>query len=84
MECAKKIETAIRDEIPDLYVLGKPAACVVAFGSRGTVDVLEVGDIMAKRGWHLNGLSKPAAVHIACTVRRAFFGIEMRRKKAPL
>jgi len=31
------------------------------------VDVLEVGDIMAKRGWHLNGLSKPAAVHIACT-----------------
>lgn len=24
---------------------------------------------MSKRGWHLNALSGPAAVHIACTVR---------------
>jgi hypothetical protein len=24
---------------------------------------------MNKRGWHLNGLTDPAAVHIACTVR---------------
>ncbi|KDQ21883.1 hypothetical protein BOTBODRAFT_26291 [Botryobasidium botryosum FD-172 SS1] len=67
VDCARQIETAIRDEIPELYVLGEPAASVVAFGSRGTVDVLEVGDMMSKRGWHLNGLTKPAAVHIACT-----------------
>ncbi|PCH36045.1 PLP-dependent transferase [Wolfiporia cocos MD-104 SS10] len=31
------------------------------------VDVLEVGDKMAKRGWHLNALKGPAAVHIAVT-----------------
>ena len=27
----------------------------------------EVGDQMSKKGWHLNILSGPAAVHIACT-----------------
>ena len=32
------------------------------------MDVLEVGDAMSKRGWHLNGVSGPPAVHIACTV----------------
>lgn len=32
------------------------------------VNVLEVGDSMSKRGWHLNALTGPAAVHIACTV----------------
>jgi hypothetical protein len=43
---------------------------VVAFGSKHpNVNVLEVGDAMSLRGWHLNGLSDPPAVHIACTVR---------------
>ncbi|KAF8585929.1 PLP-dependent transferase [Ramaria rubella] len=67
--CTKKIETAIANEIPELYVLGKPPASVVAFGSNNPVSLnaLEVGDAMGKRGWHLNGLSDPPAVHIACT-----------------
>lgn len=64
---AKTIETAIRDEIPELQILGKPVASVVAFRSR-LVNVLQVGDFMRKRGWHLNALQGPAAVHIACTV----------------
>lgn len=67
---ARKIADAITDDIPELYVLGNPPASVVAFGSRNpTVDPLEVGDGMRKRGWHLNGLSAPKSVHIACTVR---------------
>ncbi|KAG8895000.1 hypothetical protein FRB99_000824 [Tulasnella sp. 403] len=66
--CAKTIEAAIRETIPELYVLGEPAASVVAFGSQNsTVNVLEVGDIMAAKGWDLNGLANPPAVHIACT-----------------
>jgi len=66
--CAKTIEAAIRNDFPDLYVLGEPAASVVAFGSKSaSVNVLEVGDLMSSKGWHLNGLSNPAAVHIACT-----------------
>ncbi|TDL15304.1 PLP-dependent transferase [Rickenella mellea] len=66
--CAKRIAAAITADIPELYVLGKPPASCVAFATRHPkLNVLEVGDLMAKRGWHLNALSKPAAVHIACT-----------------
>ncbi|KAI0066015.1 PLP-dependent transferase, partial [Artomyces pyxidatus] len=65
---AKTIERRIKAEIPELYILGKPPASVVAFGSRRPdISVLEVGDKMSKKGWHLNALQNPAAVHIACT-----------------
>ncbi|KAI5116500.1 hypothetical protein M0805_009925 [Coniferiporia weirii] len=66
--CAQIIARAIRDDIPELYVLGSPPASCVAFAARDPrVNVLAVGDAMSARGWHLNGLSKPAALHIACT-----------------
>lgn len=76
---ARTIASRIRAEIPELRILGDPPASVVAFASAydapnaskrkdvRKVNVLEVGDKMGKRGWHLNGLSGPAAVHIACT-----------------
>ncbi|THH12743.1 hypothetical protein EW146_g7415 [Bondarzewia mesenterica] len=65
---AKSIERAIKSDVPELYVLGNPPASVVAFSSRRPdVNVLAVGDAMAKKGWHLNALQNPPAVHIACT-----------------
>jgi len=68
MGAAKTIQAAITHEIPDLYVLGRPLASVIAFGSRSReVDIMEVGDAMSTKGWHLNALSNPPAVHIACT-----------------
>ncbi|KAI0745932.1 PLP-dependent transferase [Earliella scabrosa] len=76
LESCKKIVTAaktiahrIRTEIPELRVLGNPPASVVAFAPAhgATFNVLEVGDAMSKKGWHLNAISNPAAVHIACT-----------------
>jgi len=67
--CAKKIETAVRTEIPELYILGNPPASCIAFASsdENVLNVLAVGDRMSKRGWHLNALSQPAGLHIACT-----------------
>jgi len=66
---ARKISEAIRTSISELYVVGDPPASVVAFASKHpNVDVMEVGDIMNKRGWHLNALLDPKAIHIACTV----------------
>ncbi|KAG9097858.1 hypothetical protein FRC06_007111, partial [Ceratobasidium sp. 370] len=61
VECRKKIEKAIREDIPELRVLGKPVASVVAFASAesslgAAINVLEVGDSMSRRGWHLNAL----------------------------
>lgn len=64
---AKKIEGAVR-EMPELTVLGKPLASVVAIASAGKVNIYDVGDHMSKRGWHLSAIAgdRPA-VHIACT-----------------
>ncbi|KAJ8596595.1 PLP-dependent transferase [Rhizopogon salebrosus TDB-379] len=68
VSCARTIANTITNSIPDLYVLGSPPASVVAFASKSLeLNIHEVGDAMSKRGWHLNALSGPAAVHIACT-----------------
>jgi sphinganine-1-phosphate aldolase len=66
--CTRLIANTITSSIPELYVLGSPPASVVAFASKDKdVNVYEIGDKMSKRGWHLNALSGPAALHIACT-----------------
>ncbi|KAG1715776.1 hypothetical protein ID866_1400 [Astraeus odoratus] len=66
--CARKIANAITTRIPTLYVLGSPPSSVVAVASRDKdVDVLEVGDAMGKRGWHLNAITEPKGLHITCT-----------------
>ena len=70
---AQTIARAVTEEIPELYILGKPPASCVAFASKHPrVNVLAVGDRMSARGWHLNGLQKPAGLHIACTVSSFF------------
>jgi sphinganine-1-phosphate aldolase len=70
---------AIRDGIaavPQLRVLGDPL-WVVAFAS-GTVDVYQVLEHMTRRGWSLNGLHKPAAVHLCVTLRHTEPGVAER------
>jgi sphinganine-1-phosphate aldolase len=79
---ARRIANAIVSQIPSLYVLGSPPASVVAFASRdpSVVNVMEVGDRMNERGWHLNavgsvggrGAEGVMAVHIAVTVSGHF------------
>ncbi|KAF9780793.1 pyridoxal phosphate-dependent transferase [Thelephora terrestris] len=65
----RKIAHGIKTEIPELYILGNPPVSVVAFGAKkgSGINILKVGDTMGKKGWHLNALQKPAAVHIAVT-----------------
>ncbi|PJF17985.1 hypothetical protein PSACC_02295 [Paramicrosporidium saccamoebae] len=57
----------IIEHTEDLFIFGKPASSVVAFGS-STLNVYAINDEMSHRGWHLNALQNPAAVHIACTM----------------
>jgi sphinganine-1-phosphate aldolase len=65
---AKKIERGIRQNLsPDLHIMGNPITSVVAFSSK-TLNIYDVGDRMTHRGWELNGLQKPPALHIACTM----------------
>ncbi|KAI0302679.1 PLP-dependent transferase [Russula brevipes] len=65
---AKTIQHSIQTSFPELCILGRPQASVVAFGSRTqNLNILEVGDRMSKKGWHLNALQNPPGLHLACT-----------------
>lgn len=51
----------------DLYVLGNPIVSVVAFSSK-TLDIYDIADAMSDKGWHLNSLQNPPAIHVAVTL----------------
>ena len=63
---AKKIACAIHEH-PDLEIIGNPLVSVVAFTS-STLDVYDIADGMSAKGWHLNSLQSPPAIHIAVTL----------------
>ncbi len=82
-EAARRIlETGarIRDgvaAIPGLRVLGDPL-WVTAFAADDGLDVYQVMENMSHRGWSLNGLQRPAAVHLAVTLRHTVPGVADR------
>jgi sphinganine-1-phosphate aldolase len=63
--------------IPGLRVLGDPL-WVTAFAADGGLDVFQIMENMARRGWSLNGLQRPAAVHMAITLRHTLPGVADR------
>jgi sphinganine-1-phosphate aldolase len=75
LETAATVREGI-GRIPGLTVIGDPL-WVIAFGS-DTVDIYRVADAMAERGWSLNGLQRPAAVHLAVTLRHTRPGVADR------
>jgi sphinganine-1-phosphate aldolase len=71
VSASRHFAAQIKQRFPtDLYVLGDPKISVVAFASRdpARLNIHAVGDAMGKKGWHLNGLANPAALHMAFTV----------------
>jgi sphinganine-1-phosphate aldolase len=66
----KQIETAIREKpelASDLKVIGRPLVSVVSFLSN-TLDIYDIADGMSSKGWHLNALQNPPAIHVAVTL----------------
>jgi sphinganine-1-phosphate aldolase len=67
---AKKIAEAIQENpglSGDLEVIGRPLSSVVAFRSK-SVNIYDIADAMSVRGWHLNSLQSPPAIHVAVTL----------------
>jgi len=67
---AKKIADAIKDTPSlsgELEILGKPLVSVVAFTARN-LNVYDIADGMSGKGWHLNALQNPPAIHVAVTM----------------
>jgi glutamate/tyrosine decarboxylase-like PLP-dependent enzyme len=52
--------------IPELRVLGRPWFNV-AFATDGELDIYHVNDHLASKGWRLNGLQLPPALHFCVT-----------------
>jgi glutamate/tyrosine decarboxylase-like PLP-dependent enzyme len=61
------------ERMPELEVVGDPL-WIVAFRSP-TLDVYRIMDTMSARGWSLNGLHRPPAVHLAVTLRHTEPGV---------
>lgn len=51
----------------ELEILGNPLVSVVAFRSRN-LNIYDIADAMTARGWHLNALQNPPAIHVALTL----------------
>jgi glutamate/tyrosine decarboxylase-like PLP-dependent enzyme len=64
------------EQTPDLVVLGDPLF-VLAFSSP-TLNIYQVLDFMAGRGWSLNGLHHPPAIHLCVTLRHTQPGVAQR------
>jgi sphinganine-1-phosphate aldolase len=56
-------------KIDCLEVIGRPEMSVVAFKSiqPDVLNIYKVNDLLSARGWHLNALQRPAALHICFT-----------------
>lgn len=71
MGAAKQFEIAIREDpvlSANLEVIGNPEVSVVAFASKNVgIDTYDLADGMSAKGWHLNALQDPPAIHVAFT-----------------
>lgn len=66
MDTAAKIRKAV-SEIEGIHIVGHAQAMIVAFGST-KFSIYMLADKMGHRGWSLNTLQRPAAVHICVTL----------------
>lgn len=67
---AKKIADAIEASPTlqgELAIMGRPLVSVVAFYSK-TLNIYDIADGMSAKGWHLNALQDPPAIHVAVTL----------------
>jgi sphinganine-1-phosphate aldolase len=62
MDASKKLIKGIND-IPELYIIGKPVMSVFSFTS-DKIDIYNLGDVMDRKGWHLDRIQFPNALHM--------------------
>ncbi len=62
MDASEKLIEGI-NQIPELYIIGKPVMSVFSFTS-DKIDIYQLGDRMDKKGWHLDRIQFPNALHM--------------------
>lgn len=69
----RKLESSIREHpslSSTLIILGQPLVSVVAFTTtpKSEIDIYDIHDALSARGWSLNALQSPPAIHVAVTL----------------
>lgn len=72
LETASQIKQGVRG-IPELQLCGDPLF-VIAFVSE-SLDIFQIMEHMTRKGWGLNGLHSPPAVHLCVTLRHTQPGV---------
>ncbi len=62
MDASKRLIKGI-NQIPELYIIGKPVISVFSFTS-DKIDIYQLGDALDKKGWHLDRIQFPNALHM--------------------
>lgn len=68
MENADRIREGIR-AIPELEIIGNPVCSLVSYRSKDPVNcnIFAIGDKMQEKGWHIDRLQHPDALHAMIT-----------------
>ncbi|OPL11348.1 MAG: sphingosine-1-phosphate lyase [delta proteobacterium MLS_D] len=67
MEATQRLLDGING-MPELEVIGSPSASVFSYRSVDRkVNIYAVGDLMEKKGWHIDRLQRPEALHAMVT-----------------
>ena len=68
MENAERVRSGIR-AIPELEIVGDPVCSLVSYRSKDPVNcnIFAVGDLMQEKGWHIDRLQHPDALHAMIT-----------------
>jgi glutamate/tyrosine decarboxylase-like PLP-dependent enzyme len=77
-ETATAIRAGISETCPELAFIGDSVFVVALRAADDELDIYRVNDAMTARGWALNGLHRPAAVHLAVTLRHTQPGVAER------
>ncbi|XP_047510028.1 uncharacterized protein LOC125052958 isoform X4 [Pieris napi] len=64
-------------KIKGIFIFGKPATTVIAFGSK-QFDIFKMADLLHKKGWSLNALQFPSGIHICVTHAHTAEGVAER------
>jgi glutamate/tyrosine decarboxylase-like PLP-dependent enzyme len=78
LEVADTIKAGLRADFAELSIIGDPLFVIAFASTDDSLDVFRVYDAMTRRGWALNGLHRPAAVHICLTLRHTQPGVAER------
>ena len=78
LEVADAVKAGLRSDFPELRIFGDPLFVIAFASADDTLDIFRVLDAMTRRGWSLNGLHRPAAVHLCVTLRHTQGGVAER------